>query len=232
MLPFRCLAVVGTGTGVGKTHVTLALVRALEARGVRATAWKPIVTGTASPEGDDARSLEAALGRALAPPVFSAPEPISPHLAAARAGRPIDLDALVARARALSAEHDVVVVETAGGLFSPLGPGRCNVDVARALAPAAVLLVASDRLGVLHDVSATWRAARAEALPLDALALSAPEQIDASTGTNARELVSLSLAPPAAVFARAPFDAAVSLEAAGVALDALAFAFLERSGLV
>jgi dethiobiotin synthetase len=217
----RLVTVVGTGTGVGKTHVTLALVRALEARGSVATAWKPLVTGTASPDGDDARLLSAALGRPLEPPVFSAPDPVSPHLAAARAGRAIDVGAIAARARALAAAHDVVVVETAGGLFSPLGPGRTNADVARALAPCAVVLVAPDRLGVLHDVGAALRAARAEALALDALALSAPEAPDASTGTNAPELVALGIAPRAFAFSRAAFDAPASLAAAGELLGAL-----------
>ncbi len=226
--PFRRLVVVGTGTGVGKTHLTLALVRALEARGVDATAWKPIVTGTASPDGDDARFLSAALGRPLAPPVFSAAEPVSPHLAAAREGRPVDLEALVARARELSAAHEALVVETAGGLYSPLGPQSTNADVARALAPAALLLVAPDRLGVLHDVGAVLRAARAESLPLDAFALSAPELADASTGTNAHELASLGLAPAVTAFARAPFDAPASLAAAARLLDALAAAFRSR----
>lgn len=221
MLPFRRLAVVGTGTGVGKTHVTLSLVRALEARGVGATPWKPVVTGTASPEGDDAALLSAALGRPLAAPVFSAPEPVSPHLAAARAGRSIDLGALAARGRELSSAHELVVVETAGGLFSPLGPGRTNVDVVRALAPCAVVLVAPDRLGVLHDVGAASRAARAESLSIDAFALSAPERADASTGTNAGELVALGTAARVFAFARAPFGAAESLAAAGALVEAL-----------
>lgn len=215
------VVVVGTGTGVGKTHVTLALVRALEARGIDATAWKPIVTGTASPDGDDARLLSAALGRSLEPPIFSAPEPISPHLAAARSGRFVDLDAIATRALALSAAHGVLIIETAGGLFSPLGPGRTNVDVARSLAPCSVLLVAPDRLGVLHDVSAALRAARAEALLIDALALSAPELADASTGTNAHELVSLGIAPKAFGVPRAPFDAPLSIAAAETLLAAL-----------
>ncbi|HEU4410504.1 MAG TPA: dethiobiotin synthase [Polyangiaceae bacterium] len=220
----RRIVVVGTGTGVGKTHVTLALVRALEARGADATAWKPVVTGTASPDGDDARALAAALHRPLEPPVFSAPEPVSPHLAAARSGRAVDLDAIAARARALSAAHELVVVETAGGLFSPLGPGRTNADVARALAPCAVLLVAPDRLGVLHDVGAALRAARVEALAVDAVALSAPEAPDASTGTNAGELVALGIAPRVVAFPRGAFDAAESLSAAGAVLEAVGLA--------
>jgi dethiobiotin synthetase len=219
--PGHVVVVIGTGTGVGKTHVTLALVRALEARGAVVAAWKPVVTGTASPDGDDARALAAALGRPLEPPVFSAPEPISAHLAAARLGRSVDIDAIAGRARALARSHDYVVVETAGGLFSPLGPWRTNADVVRALAPGAAVLVAPDRLGVLHDVGAALRAARAESLAVHALALSAPEIADASTGTNAGELVSLGIAPEVVVFARAPFDAAASLAAAGALLDRL-----------
>jgi dethiobiotin synthetase len=224
------LVVVGTGTGVGKTHVTLALVRAFEARGARAAAWKPVVTGTASPDGDDHRTLSAELGRALAPPVFSAPEPVSPHLAAARSGRSVDLAAIAAAAATLARAHDALVIETAGGLFSPLGPGLTNADVARALAPCAVLLVAPDRLGVLHDVGAALRAARAEALAIDLVALSAPERDDASTGTNAGELAALGIAPaPVVEFVRGAWSSDRAVASAGRALDALARAFARRS---
>ena len=86
----------------------------------------------------------------------------------------------------------ISLVELAGGAFSPLGVGLTNVDLALALEPALWLLVAPDALGVLHDVTATLRA-----LPRapDAVVLSGSRLRDESTGSNARELVSLAITP-------------------------------------
>ena len=49
-------------------------------------------------------------------------------------------------------EASPLVVELAGGLFSPLAPQLTNAEVIAALAPTFTFLVAPDRLGVLHDI--------------------------------------------------------------------------------
>jgi dethiobiotin synthetase len=92
------------------------------------------------------------------------------------------------------------LIETAGGLFSPLSRGTTNLDLALALEPALWILVAHDGLGVLHDVRTTLLALRAmtNRTP-DYLVLSASRAPDASTGTNARELARLGLPRPVAV---------------------------------
>jgi dethiobiotin synthetase len=222
------LVVVGTGTDVGKTHVSCSLVAALRARAAVA-AWKPVASGVESGmEAPDTSALAAALGAPVAPPLYAFAEPISPHLAARRAGVVIDIAALAARAQALAAGVEVLLVETAGGLFSPLGPGVTNADLARALG-GALVLVAPDRLGVLHDVTATLIALRQAGLSLAALALSAPAVPDASTGTNAAEIEAMTGQPVAAVFARAAPDAPASLGAAA-ALLARAGVVLSRPG--
>ena len=65
-----------------------------------------------------------------------------------------------------------------------------------ALDPAIWLLVASDRLGVLHDVNSTLAAMQAKSAAPAALVLSAPGEPDASTGTNSHELRRLPGMPP------------------------------------
>jgi dethiobiotin synthetase len=80
------------------------------------------------------------------------------------------------------------VVETAGGALSPLSDTETNLDLARALEPAELVLVAPDALGVLHDVRATWTAMRALLREPDQLVLCRARPPDASTGTNAAEL--------------------------------------------
>src|SRR6202000_2887278 len=89
-----------------------------------------------------------------------------------------------------------VIIETAGGVFSPLSPAKTNFDLALALEPALWVLVAADSLGVLHDVSATLQAMRARKRAPDHVILSGAREPDASTGPNAAELQALGIATP------------------------------------
>lgn len=202
----------GTGTGIGKTHVTAALVRAwvrvLAERGVESPSvagLKPIESGVTEGGPSDIRTLEQVSTfhvKRFSPPYMLA-RPVSPHLAAAAEGRAIELAPIVAYVRSAQADAHAVAVELAGGLFSPLAVGLSNADVAKAMLPDAVLLVAPDRLGVLHDVAAATRASTSMGLTITGIVLVAPEQPDDSTGTNARELRVVSDVPVVAVIPRA-----------------------------
>jgi dethiobiotin synthetase len=110
-----------------------------------------------------------------------------------------------------------IVLEMAGGLFSPLSETATNADLALSLSPDLMLLVAPNRLGVLHDVRAVVEACAARTLPLTGLVLSASATTDASTDTNAHELVTLTGLPLLANLPRASLDALV----ASGGLDAL-----------
>ena len=222
------VVVLGTGTGVGKTWVTRALAEALRRMNATVMAIKPIETGVAPasrPQAGDPRQtirsaeagavghhsdgevLASVSSRAPAAPPFSFSDPVSPHLAARRAGQPIDLGKV--REYVARCEHDVtshvtsfLLIESAGGCFSPLALGVTNADLAFALEPAVWLLVAPDSLGVLHDVSATLGVLAARRRLPDHLVLSAAREPDASTGTNAAELQSLGIVMTTATLAR------------------------------
>jgi dethiobiotin synthetase len=86
------------------------------------------------------------------------------------------------------AKADVTVVELAGGLFTPLSNRLVNADILSALQPDTSLLVAPDRLGVLHEVLSTFRAARAVPAPIHGVVLVTPATPDSSTGRNLAEL--------------------------------------------
>jgi dethiobiotin synthetase len=210
---------VGTGTEIGKTHATCALLAAArqDRRPNRrpVVAYKPIATGIeADHEGcEDAARHAAALGAPYLAPTFAYRRPISPHLAAREEGRPIELAQICARADELGGRA-TLVIEGAGGLCSPLGETTTNLDLARALAPAQVVLVAPDRLGVLHDVGACVLAAGARGVAIAAVVLSAPATPDASTGSNGDELRRLGVAIVAGVLPRAAYDAPESLAVA------------------
>ena len=213
------VVVLGCGTGVGKTRVSVALLRALSARGLPALGLKPIESGVSRaesdltpPVGSDAAQLSAAgtFQTPLPHPLYALREPISPHLAARRSGVDLSIGqsaAWVANAEALASRvlprsAVFTVVESAGGVFSPLGPNISNFDLARALDPAIWVLVAADALGVLHDVSSTLKAMRSCGRAPNHLVLSAAREPDASTGSNAPELTTLGIAKPSATLAR------------------------------
>ena len=209
----RLVVVAGTGTGIGKTHFAAALVTAW-ATAAAVAGIKPIETGVAPGDKAAGRGSDGLLlGRMSTFHVkqFQSPyllaRPVSPHLAAREEGITIDLAEIVSYARSAQAECEGVVLETAGGLFSPITERQTNADLIARLAPNVTLLVAPDRLGVLHDVVATIRAAFAAGLRLTGIVLSAPENTDASTGTNAAELARvLPSVPVLAVLPRASIE--------------------------
>src|ERR1700733_14533830 len=119
--PSPLIVVAGTGTDVGKTHVATALVRAWGA-GCAVVGYKPIETGVDSGPGADARRLAEASTFHVQRPAFgyAFPLPILPHLAARRGGVVLDFGNLVGQVAELRALAAGVVVELAGGLFTPL----------------------------------------------------------------------------------------------------------------
>jgi dethiobiotin synthetase len=235
------VVVTATGTEVGKTHIAVALVLAWRSCGVAARGLKPIESGVgpvpppaALDAAEDGARLSAASASPIpsmfhvehsprpatlpAPPPYRFNPPVSPHLAARLSGTRIDF----ARIRAwVDAHAGPVVVETAGGLFSPLAPAATNWDLVRALEPAKFVLVAPDRIGVLHELTATLGFARSLGRVPDAIVLSACAGTDPSSGTNAQELARTGIARPAALFPRAAVTAAPTLSAARSLLRAL-----------
>jgi len=207
------VVLIGTGTGIGKTHAGVALVSALAAAGVQVAGLKPIESGV-STGPTDAGALAAASSFHVKQAPYTFVEPISPHLAARREGVVIELGRVQAWVDAHAAA--VVVVETAGALLSPLGPGLTNLDLAKALRPEVLVLVAPDRLGVLHEVASAMHVLRTlgAGLPSPLLLLQPPASPDDSTGTNAAELALLGVHPAAFVFPRAEPTAPETLRAA------------------
>jgi len=137
------LFVTGTDTGVGKTLAAAALLHALRRHHARVLGMKPVAAGAmrvgSGWASEDALALRAASSIAVPPeldnPVLL-PEPMSPHLAAQRAGVRIDIDGIVRCYRQLAQRADFVVVEGAGGFLVPLGEHQTGADLARALRAA------------------------------------------------------------------------------------------------
>jgi dethiobiotin synthetase len=170
--PALSLFVTGTDTGVGKTLVSAGLLYALARYHARVVGMKPVAAGTEMingvPSNEDVLALRAASNCRVPPeldnPVLL-PDPLSPHIAAARAGVRIDIDHLVACQRALALRADAVVVEGAGGFMVPLSATETGADLAEALS-LPVLLVVGLRLGCLNHALLTAEAIRARGLTL------------------------------------------------------------------
>lgn len=191
--PIPITLVVGTDATVGKTWVTCALARALGEAGQKVVAVKPIQTGwdETSSEMDDGLRLAEATGQ-VAPrhSLLKLPESAAPAVAAARRGTEVDFDNLVSRMRSLAMPDTILLVEGAGGLLSPLTWADNHLDLAHSL-DARVLLVASDRRGVINHTLLTLRVLATEKIPVVGVVLNQPAASDPATGSNAAALVRL-----------------------------------------
>jgi dethiobiotin synthetase len=215
----RRVAVVGTGTEIGKTHVSCALLQAWCRRGLDVRGFKPVESGW-DPEKSDAAMLSRAGGHGLIVPSFALRDPVSPHLAARREGVEIALGRVTRELQGLGGT--ILLIETAGGLLSPLGVGKANLDLVVACEVDEVVLVASNRLGVLHDVRACLLALEGLNGVRRHVVLSAGVQGDASTTSNADEIVALNWADVCWSFPRSALESAETMAVA----DGLAGALL------
>jgi dethiobiotin synthetase len=159
--------VTGTDTGVGKTVITLGLMRRLQGRGRLVVAMKPVASGCRRTarglRHDDALRLQrqASARRAYHEVNPYAFEPaIAPHLAAAEAGRRIEIATIGTAFQRLAGGVDFICVEGIGGWLVPLNESQTVADLAVALG-LDVILVVGIRLGCLNHALLTAAAIRA-----------------------------------------------------------------------
>ena len=157
--------ITGTGTDIGKTWLSCALLKHWRAAGFTTRAYKPVLSGfdASDAAASDAGALLAAQGipvnahsiEAIALWRFAAP--LSPDMAAALAGCTIDFAALVAitrRVASTNSQNERILVEGVGGVMVPLDDTHTVRDwIAASNLPC--ILVAGSYLGSLsHTLSA------------------------------------------------------------------------------
>lgn len=166
--PARLVLVTGTGTGVGKTWWAARVAAALRRAGIEVAARKPVQSHGPGEGPSDAELLAAATGEAdhdVCPPHRRFAEASAPPMAAAAVGAPPFTVAELAGEVAASWPRgtQVGLVEGAGGPRSPIASDGDTVDLAAALDPDLVVLVADAGLGVINAVRlcvaalAPWR---------------------------------------------------------------------------
>lgn len=150
------LFITGNDTEVGKTYVTAMIARACLEAGLRVGVYKPAASGCllegARLVSEDAEALWEAAGRPgtierVCPQMFEAP--LAPHLAARREGKQLDAELLREGARAWFGECDLLLVEGAGGLMSPLGDDDYVASLADELG-FPLVVVAVNTLGTIN----------------------------------------------------------------------------------
>ena len=167
----RGLFVVGTDTGVGKTLVAGAIADCLRTRGRDVEVFKPVASGCRHGGGGQLISADAEFlaacadsARTLAEitPVRYA-EPLAPNLAAARAGKPVDLQAIFDGYAAMVAGGKPVIVEGVGGLLCPISDELWVVHLARMMS-LPLVIVARPGLGTINHTLLTLSVARSAGL--------------------------------------------------------------------
>lgn len=216
------LVVSGTGTGVGKTVVTAGLAALAAARGSRVAVVKPAQTGVGPGEPGDLDVVRGLAGVTDLHEHSRFPDPLSPAAAARHSGLPpLDLHDSAHRVRALAADHDLVLVEGAGGLLVRYDEeGATIADLARELA-AQVLVVADPALGTLNHTALTLEAMAHRGLSLAGVVLGSwPHEPDLACRSNVRDLETLAARPLAG-----------ALRAGAGGLHAAEFLLTARDGL-
>jgi len=173
--------ITGTGTEVGKTYVGVAIAKALNQRNIKVIPRKPVESGCLIQDDElipqDAAALKEAAGyegslSEVCPYRFE--PPISPVRAAHLANKILTTEQLVSSCLQGS-EQGFLLVEGAGGFYSPLAENGLNADLAVAL-QLPVLLVAEDKLGALSHVLLNVEAILMRGLPLAGVVLNAVNQ--------------------------------------------------------
>ena len=152
----RILFITGTDTGIGKTFLAVRLIKQLRSSGINAAGLKPICSGGRS----EAKQAYDAMNGALSldeinPWHFKAA--IAPLLAARQERKKVKLSQVTSHVHAMQKRFDVLVVEGAGGLLSPLGENFDSRDLIVALR-ALPIIVAPNRLGVVNHILLTLEA--------------------------------------------------------------------------
>ncbi len=158
--------VTGTDTGVGKTVVACALLRAFARTGKSVVGMKPVVAGREGGRWADVEALAHASTVNARPQIVNpyAFEPaIAPHIAAGLAGVEIALETIASAYEELSRLAELVVVEGAGGFLVPLNATQTGADLATRLGLPIVLVVGM-RLGCLNHALLTRRQIEASRL--------------------------------------------------------------------
>ena len=189
----RTYFITATGTGIGKTLVTAALVHQLRVRGQSVSALKPVISGyDEADKYSDTAQLLAAQNLSLHRPNIDAVSPwrfaaaLAPNMAARMENKVIDFSEVV-KFCTLPRITEYTLIEGAGGVMSPLTDSHTMLDWMAALG-APVILVVGTYLGAIGHALAAAEALKHKGLTLQAVVVSESETTSMSAVGVAKEL--------------------------------------------
>lgn len=198
------IIVTGTGTAVGKTVTTAAIVVGLRAQGLRLVVVKPTQTGLLPGEPGDLHEVCRLAGNVETHELVRLPDPLGPDAAARLAG--VALPTVAEHATRLTElaardEVDLVLVEGAGGLLVRIDTdGATIADLGATLAAGGAkvgyVVVAAAGLGTLNHSALTAEALRSRGLECLGFVIGSwPDDPDLAMQTNLQDLASVTGAP-------------------------------------
>lgn len=188
----KVLFISGIDTNIGKTFATGILARALAEKGKKVITQKMIQTGCTE-VSEDIEMHRRLMGIPFTdedrdgltcPYIFT--YPCSPHMAAERDGRSIDLGYITARTRALQDIYEYVLLEGAGGLMVPNDFGSLTIDYVKEN-NYPVVLVTSGKLGSINHTLLSLFACKQYGVEVKALVYNLYPQTDKLIEENTME---------------------------------------------
>ncbi|WKZ32160.1 MAG: dethiobiotin synthase [Thermodesulfobacteriota bacterium] len=207
----RAFFITGTDTGVGKTEAACMLARAFRAAGLKPGVMKPVETGCPERDGrlvpTDALRLKEASGTEapleLINPYRFAP-PLAPFTASELSGATIDFERIRSCLKELSNMHDLMLVEGAGGLLTPIAQDTYMADLALDLGLPAII-VSANRLGTINHTLMTIKCAGYMGIKVAGIILNNPGP-NGSDPSRAHNRASIERLSPAPILFEAPFS--------------------------
>ncbi len=186
--------ITGSDTDVGKTYIACQIIRQLSTFNKQIEIRKPAESGCKEdPPGNliaaDAMLLSAANNRqqsmeTISPHRFKAA--LAPHRAARLEGSAVYLRDLIEACQQIRADH-LLIVEGAGGFYSPLAEDALNADLASAL-QLPVIIVVNDRIGAVNQALMTIAAVESRHLTVAAIIMNQLEPVHEANMNNLEDL--------------------------------------------
>jgi len=186
--------ITGSDTDVGKTYITCEIVRQLRQLNLTLETRKPAESGCELSESGqmipaDGLKLQGAnqyredISR-ITPFKFRAA--LAPHRAAKLEGRQLLLNHLL-NACSLDDSDSTLIVEGAGGFYSPIADDALNADLATRLQLPAIIVI-NDKIGAVNQALLTIEAIENRGLAIAAVILNQVETKSAANMNNLEDL--------------------------------------------
>ena len=176
------LFITGTDTNVGKTYIACQIAAKLKSKNINVIPRKPIETGCEIINGELYPTDASALFKASQSDItldevcpYRFTPPISPQLAIKLSGKSVSLENLVSTCTQNISEEDFLLVEGAGGFYSPICTNALNADLASRL-NLPIVLVTEDRVGAVNQVLLAINAIEKHQLKINAVVLNSTKQ--------------------------------------------------------